>query len=214
MAFRCIRQQLYTHQLLPQKSFGASLYSIRPFSQTGDLAVRESRYTGFWDLILETPIAILNRKDYLDSPPSSADFHQSSSTTTDYPLRSQPIDSQPSIQFANINSLSIISLKFQTLTHPNPPSSTDCCMGGCKTCVWDIYATEMDTYRAELNGLQARWIELGGEANALDKMSTSILDVEMDPGMKALRDMERELKLQKRLRDAQSKIDLGVVQIA
>eukprot|EP00842_Homolaphlyctis_polyrhiza_P000236 jgi/Hompol1/1212/HPOL_000327-RA len=79
------------------------------------------------------------------------------------------------------------------LKKPNAPSSTDCCASGCVHCVWDLYEDDMEQYNADRRGLIQRLKELG--VDSVEDSDVRDEDrVQMDPGLKALRDMERELK--------------------
>lgn len=63
---------------------------------------------------------------------------------------------------------------------PKPPTSEECCMSGCRVCVWDMYEEEYEKYRKEVESLQ-----LDGKKIEIEPA------VELDAGIKAFRDLER-----------------------
>ncbi|KAH6580368.1 hypothetical protein BASA50_000190 [Batrachochytrium salamandrivorans] len=187
-----------------QSAVKAHYATIQPDSST----VKDRRYAGFWSLILETPLDIAARKTMVQADTellvaaneAISPVHSTSSTVEDYPLRSPTHLSTPSSSnYADISSIASISLKLQVLKSPEPPSSTDCCMGGCRVCVWDVYAADMDTYTTTYKMLVDRWTQLGGASDNNAVLKARIDPVEMDPSIKAFRDFERTSKAARRL---------------
>ncbi|KAJ3404393.1 hypothetical protein CcCBS67573_g08218 [Chytriomyces confervae] len=67
--------------------------------------------------------------------------------------------------------------KAATAEKPVAPGPEDCCMGGCKVCVWDLYGEEVDKYN-----------RAAAEAGVAGMDADSI-----DPSVRAFRDLERKL---------------------
>ncbi|KAI8834387.1 hypothetical protein BJ741DRAFT_243092 [Chytriomyces cf. hyalinus JEL632] len=67
--------------------------------------------------------------------------------------------------------------KAVTAEKPVAPGPEDCCMGGCKVCVWDLYGEEVDKYN-----------RAAAEAGVAGMDADSI-----DPSVQAFRDLERKL---------------------
>ena len=98
-------------------------------------------------------------------------FHTSTLTSSSLPSR---IDSNTGPA----------AVKKKVREKPVPPESDECCMSGCKICVWDIYQEELDQFN------------LSNEFG-IDSFVSSQSE---DPGIRAFKELERELATRKRLK--------------
>lgn len=77
-----------------------------------------------------------------------------------------------------------------------PPEAPDtCCGSGCAHCVWDTYEDTWEEFRERKDELKA---ELRRRGIPLPKEKPGAAEkAEIDPSLKALRDMERRLNAEK-----------------
>ncbi|KAJ3345260.1 Tropomodulin-2 [Kappamyces sp. JEL0680] len=92
-----------------------------------------------------------------------------------------------------------LSRQLASLSKPMAPSAEACCMSGCAVCVWDVYSDEFDKYKAEKSKLTRAKALLLGLDSVQDAAAESDSEVmeEMDPSIKAFREMELALKTPK-----------------
>ena len=89
------------------------------------------------------------------------------------------------------------------LSKPAAPGSEDCCMSGCAVCVWDLYQDSFEEYKSQRSFLKAAKEELllrstsRAEFEEEEEEEDDDTAEEIDPSIKAFRDMERALKLAK-----------------
>ncbi|KAI9204492.1 uncharacterized protein BJ171DRAFT_107400 [Polychytrium aggregatum] len=67
-----------------------------------------------------------------------------------------------------------------------PEIPTNCCMSGCKNCVWDDYQEELETYRLALKEYKLKHPEE-------TMLPAAAEETEMDPSMKAFLELEKSL---------------------
>eukprot|EP00127_Corallochytrium_limacisporum_P003924 Clim_evm9s155 gene=Clim_evmTU9s155 len=75
------------------------------------------------------------------------------------------------------------SASMPQLKPPEPPAPELCCMSGCRVCVWDQYALDVEEYNKKVKEMD-RTVDMGPATPA---------SVAMDPGMKAFLEMERKM---------------------
>ncbi|KAJ3255572.1 hypothetical protein HK103_006208 [Boothiomyces macroporosus] len=141
-----------------------------------------NRYKGYWSLIhsvkpstvFETPLHTMKEAKASVRPMESFFLKETPS---------KPFD------LKDITSLAQLSLKEALLKKPSPPTEMDCCMSGCATCVWDVYQDEFDEYTNMKRSITEKKKEFGVVLDFIPDES-----VEMDPSIKAFRDLERSKK--------------------
>lgn len=94
--------------------------------------------------------------------------------------------------------LTQLEKQLSLLSKPAAPGSEDCCMSGCAVCVWDLYQDSFEEYKSQRSFLKAAKEELRSTSKtAINDEEDDDQAEEIDPSIKAFRDMERALKLAK-----------------
>lgn len=91
-------------------------------------------------------------------------------------------------------SIPTFQLQLANLKKPVAPSSEECCMSGCAVCVWDLYEESFQEYKSKNNILQNAIAQLQDGSCPLI-MEKDDEKEEIDPSIKAFRDMERKLQM-------------------
>ncbi|KAJ3299501.1 hypothetical protein HK104_008690 [Borealophlyctis nickersoniae] len=174
------------------------------------------RYGGYWNLILEQensrpadPSAY--RNDLLRfAPPAGPDipeaFLRKRASNDDEDEEEEDTGSEAAKLAAEVEGDRVLSAQLEELAQAEaklkkPPPPTDCCMSGCFHCVWDMYSENVEEYKNQKRDIRNRrrnlLLEHGKHAEAADVEAKPTVDEEeedMDPAMKAFRDLERSLR--------------------